>query len=1081
MTDEFPKQFERYKPAGHSSFFNYYKQKSKDSKLRNKLEELLGHVDLDTFERIKPEAENNLESAVNAYLEELSSPTSSVGATISSDTPDPEPKIGIEDKDIQPTASTTQVKDENNQSNQLVSNDSETNFWGDDDSRYLGSIQADIWCTRSGRNLVEFGESLRIERLAANNSKFKSFKATKTTPSLFQNKDDFLVRVYNSKGLDIARIREEDSRFMAVLMDANMARFNATVIFADSYLRIGSTVTVQLNCYLKKSAFSTLQSFPIDGLNSKKKTVIDESKESNEERFVRLRQQALVIMFKKLGTPGVPAEIAATDTLDPSSTTPPPLTDDNPNTGGDEEGEDEDEDELNQDQLDIFYKDGISNRKDLEPKIETTPPSSTFGVELFGYQKRGLTWMLDREKVMADTDARNLETHPLWTRLSWPEGDFFWVNFNSGELSASRPTLALKCRGGILADDMGLGKTISLLSLIHTAAAESTNGSQCTLIVAPTTLLSQWESEVQKVSASSNACGCLVYYRSYNGSSKNGQSALSQFVHHANFPIKVVLTTYGMVSSEHKSKQSGGLFSVKFDRIVLDEAHNIKNRNTQAAKSCFDLKASRRWALTGTPVVNRLEDLYSLIRYIGLEPWNNFAFWRAFVTIKFQNPDTREVAMKTVQAVVTPICLRRTKAMKDPNTGRPLVELPGKTVEIKRVQFSEQEKVIYSHLYTRVQKSVRSRMQDGTASAKYSAILALLLRLRQVCCHPLMLRRAAVASVAANPRSSSTPSIPSAKRVKYDDNQPPDEEPLFVPDEEELASTDEDLKLDLKGDIEELLSAFAETPSLKYTTETLKGLLDNPLENQECAICSENHSEPVLTECLHAACRDCMMTHIEYLKKRGDSPNCPICRSSISANRLFTVNYNQKRLVPLNNGLQSTKIRALVNALREASARGMGKSVVFSQFTSFLDLIQVNLKENGFSVFRFDGSMTPAQRLEAQEGFKSSKDGNAVLLLSQKAGGVGLNLVAANHAYLMDPWWNYASESQAIDRIYRLGQTDDVNITRFIIQGSIEERILKIQEHKRVLSNLVTEEERRADNLENIRMLFEIDDDSNNL
>lgn len=1045
--------------------------------MHNKLEELLGHVDSDTFERIKPEAENNLESAINAYLEELSSPTNSIGLSVSPESPKSEPRSSVEPGNVQLDNNIkNEDQDQDQYQDQVEStlSERESNHWRDDGTRYLGSIQADIWCTRSGKNLVEFGEGLRIERLTPNTSKFKSFKATKTTPSLFQNKDDFLVRVYSSKGLDIARIREEDSRFMAVLMDANMAKFDATVIYADSYLRIGSTVTIQLNCYLKKSAFSTLQSFPIEGPNSKAKTIVDESKESNEERFVRLRQQALVIMFKKLGTPGVPVEVAAPDNLDPSTTSK--VEPDNENEGEDEE-EDGDDDELNQDQLDIFYKDGISSRKDFEPKIETTPPSSTFDVDLFGYQKRGLTWMLNREKIMADTDASSLETHPLWTRLSWPEGDYFWVNFNSGELSASRPTLALKCRGGILADDMGLGKTISVLSLIHTAAAQSTSGSQCTLIVAPTTLLSQWESEVQKVSASSNACGCMVYYRSYSGNSKNCQSALSQFVHHANFPVKVVLTTYGMVSSEHKSKQSGGLFSVKFDRIVLDEAHNIKNRNTQAAKSCFDLKASRRWALTGTPVVNRLEDLYSLIRYIGLEPWNNFAFWRAFVTIKFQNPDTREVAMKTVQATVAPICLRRTKAMKDPQTGKPLVELPGKTVEIKRVQFSEEEKVLYSHLYTRVQKSVKSRMQDGTASAKYSAILALLLRLRQVCCHPLMLRRAS-AIADSQPRSSY---IPLAKRVKYDTNQQSEEESLFIPDDEEVANPDEDLKLDLNGDIEELLSAFTETPSLKYTTETLTGLLDNPLENQECAICSENHSEPVLTECLHAACRDCMMTHIEYLKKRGDSANCPICRAPISANRLFTVNYTQRRLVPLNNGLQSTKIRALVNALREAAARGMGKSVVFSQFTSFLDLIQINLKDHGFSVFRFDGSMTPAQRLEAQEGFKASKDRNAVLLLSQKAGGVGLNLVAANHAYLMDPWWNYASESQAIDRIYRLGQTDDVNITRFIIQGSIEERILKIQEHKRVLSSLVTEEERRADNLENIRMLFEIDEDSNNL
>ena len=90
-----------------------------------------------------------------------------------------------------------------------------------------------------------------------------------------------------------------------------------------------------------------------------------------------------------------------------------------------------------------------------------------------------------------------------------------------------------------------------------------------------------------------------------------------------------------------------------------------------------------------------------------------------------------------------------------------------------------------------------------------------------------------------------------------------------------------------------------------------------------------------------------------------------------------------------------------------------------------------------------------------------------------------MSLVAAKHAYLMDPWWNYATESQAMDRIHRMGQRDEVQITRFIIEGSIEERMLKIQEHKHALSDLVTSsEERKSENLENLKLLLDLDDSS---
>ncbi|KAA8909223.1 hypothetical protein TRICI_004594 [Trichomonascus ciferrii] len=176
---------------------------------------------------------------------------------------------------------------------------------------------------------------------------------------------------------------------------------------------------------------------------------------------------------------------------------------------------------------------------------------------------------------------------------------------------------------------------------------------------------------------------------------------------------------------------------------------------------------------------------------------------------------------------------------------------------------------------------------------------------------------------------------------------------------------------------------------------------------------------------------------------------------------------------------QSTKVKALINHLRplymSREEKRPIKVVVFSQFTSFLDKIQDELSIEGFNLLRFDGSMNQKSRADVLETFKQTED-SCIMLLSLKAGGVGLNLVCANRAYLMDPWWSYAVESQAIDRIHRMGQSSEVQIVRFIVEGSVEERMLKIQDRKKFLATTLglSEEDKRAQRLEDIKTLFEM-------
>ncbi|KAJ8428092.1 hypothetical protein Cgig2_013304 [Carnegiea gigantea] len=129
---------------------------------------------------------------------------------------------------------------------------------------------------------------------------------------------------------------------------------------------------------------------------------------------------------------------------------------------------------------------------------------------------------------------------------------------------------------------------------------------------------------------------------------------------------------------------------------------------------------------------------------------------------------------------------------------------------------------------------------------------------------------------------------------------------------------------------------------------------------------------------------------------------------------------------------------------------GSAKGIVFSQFTSFLDLIMYSLQKSGITCVLLDGSMTIPARDNVIKRFHEDPDCR-IFLISLKGGGVALNLTVASHVFLMDPWWNPAAERQAMDRIHRIGQYKPIRIVRFVIENTIEERILKLQEKKELV------------------------------
>ncbi len=159
------------------------------------------------------------------------------------------------------------------------------------------------------------------------------------------------------------------------------------------------------------------------------------------------------------------------------------------------------------------------------------------------------------------------------------------------------------------------------------------------------------------------------------------------------------------------------------------------------------------------------------------------------------------------------------------------------------------------------------------------------------------------------------------------------------------------------------------------------------------------------------------------------------------------------RLIDHNTSIESSKLKVFA-ALIEELIGGRHKALVFSQFIGHLRIIREHLDEQGINYQYLDGGTSSKKRKERVDAFQSGQ--GDLFLISLKAGGLGLNLTAADYVIHMDPWWNPAVEDQASDRAHRIGQTRPVTIYRLVCKNSIEEKIVRLHQEKRALaSNLL--------------------------
>ncbi|XP_075873771.1 helicase-like transcription factor isoform X2 [Nelusetta ayraudi] len=528
---------------------------------------------------------------------------------------------------------------------------------------------------------------------------------------------------------------------------------------------------------------------------------------------------------------------------------------------------------------------------------------------------------------------------------------------------------------------------------------------RATLIVTPLSVLSNWLDQFEQHMRADVKINVYLYYGTDRNKSKKFLSSQD-----------VVITTYNVLSTDFGNKSP--LLAVNWLRVVLDEGHIIRNPNAQMSKAVLALNAQRRWILSGTPIQNSVKDLWMLLAFLRLKPFDVKDWWNRVI----QRPVTLgdRAGLENLQTLVKCITLRRTKTSKV--NGRPLVSLPEKTVCLEQVQLSQSERQNYELARKEGRNTIQRYVTDGTILRNYADVLVILMRLRQLCCHPdLLARTSPDAGAAATP-----------------------------------------------GELRERL------------IEKLRLVLASG-SDEECSVCLDSVRLPVITHCAHVYCRPCIT---QVIGTEQDQARCPLCRHEIKTNEL--VEFPPEQLeeeggVSSQNWAASSKVQALMgNLLRLRADDSTVKCLVVSQFTRFLTILEAPLREHGFSFVRLDGSMSAKRRTQVIQEFQSSAaDSPTIMLLSLKAGGVGLNLTAASHVFLMDPAWNPASEEQCIDRCHRLGQTRKVVVTKFIVKDSVEERMVEIQRKKQGLLEKAfgsTSSERKTSRINDVKQLLELFD-----
>ncbi|XP_058789299.1 transcription termination factor 2 [Phymastichus coffea] len=570
-----------------------------------------------------------------------------------------------------------------------------------------------------------------------------------------------------------------------------------------------------------------------------------------------------------------------------------------------------------------------------------------------------------------------------------------------------------KPKGGILADDMGLGKTLTMISLVlanlNEKESDSDNNSSSddewfskkkehkryyggTLVVCPASLIKQWEAEVN------NRCkrGLLSVLVFHGNKRSVDDRKLSKY--------NIVVTTYQTLVRE--AELESGMYKMEWTRVILDEAHYIRNHKSKACLAVCGLSSKYRWALTGTPIQNKEMDLYAILKFLKCSPFDDLHVWKRWVDNK------NDAGKQRLITIMKTLMLRRTK--QELQSKGSLESLPEKFIDIVEIDMDPDETLAYQKillfsqnlfaqfLAQRADKQHTKELYGGKFDRQNSAvtqftkaqkvllahhssieayeILVLLLRLRQMCCHPALVHAML---------DKEDAEVNGILEQDYDSNN-------------ELLQRLSNISINEDGKVDELAANY-------------------------------KIDEKVATNLL--------------------STKNPV--------------FDQYR--------RSSKVRKIIDTVEEIVKKGE-KLIIVSQWSSFLKVIAKNLDNIEDAKYEFfTGEVAVKKRQDIVDKINNLRSDINILLLSLTAGGVGLNLVGANHLLLIDIHWNPQLEAQAQDRIYRFGQKKNVHVYKFICKETIEERVKALQDKKLDVANHVLTGSRSVSSkltIEDLKLLF---------
>lgn len=677
------------------------------------------------------------------------------------------------------------------------------------------------------------------------------------------------------------------------------------------------------------------------------------------------------------------------------------------------------------------------------------------------------------------------------------------VNWMCDKETGQKKTKGVHPKGGILADDMGLGKTVQSIALIlsnprppkekelerkdeEADAEEDTKKvenkrtlppevDKGTLIVAPLALIKQWESEIDAKVEDSHKLRVCVYHGA--GRSKYADNLKD---------YDVVITTYGTLSSEHAASSKGtkkvGCFSVYWYRIILDEAHTIKNRNAKATQAACALDAEYRWCLTGTPMQNNLDELQSLIKFLRIKPYNDLAAWRDQITRPLNN-GRGGLAIKRLQVYLKAFMKRRTKdVLKLDGNLKPSEESATNGEEKKGsggFQITKREVIKVTaeftpaemEFYKRLEKRTDSRLAQmmGGSRLDYASALVLLLRLRQACNHPDLVK-----SDLAEDKDvllSNSASGKQSKETKQDDLDSVAE--LFgglsvvskkcdicradlTPEESKSGSSrcsecEASLDIDMvktKGKEKKKRKdeKREETPSAsplarrdsdarKARSRRVRPVVEDSDDEEEDGEWIVPKDQRSTTDLGKAGGTDDENAEGggEWLNSEDSETDDEY--SSPQKNEVISLSSSDEKEDANdsdnddgetdegesndseeedlsdddddeNDVVASTKIQSLMKILKREAPKY--KFIVFSVFTTMLDKIEPFLKRANLGFARYDGGMRNDLREASLDKLRNHPN-TRILLCSLRAGSLGLNLTAASRVVILEPFWNPVS------------------------------------------------------------------------